>query len=144
MLVVEPELAALENVRAGKADGLAAEGVDGFDDFRIDFARQHVIHDFHRCFVGNALAMDEIRLQPGFFHGAGDGLAATVNDDGIDFDRFQKNDVAGDPGADVVVRRIMKLPPYLTTKVAPLNFWMYGNASSSVSALAMRSCTAYS
>src|SRR5436853_613915 len=34
----------------------------------------------------------------------------------------------------------MKLPPYLITKVAPLNLWMYGNASSSVAALAMRSC----
>jgi hypothetical protein len=26
----------------------------------------------------------------------------------------------------------MKLPPYLTTNVSPLNFWMYGSASSSV------------
>src|ERR1035441_7640631 len=34
----------------------------------------------------------------------------------------------------------MKLPPYLTTKVAPLNRWIYGNASSKVAALAMRFC----
>lgn len=38
----------------------------------------------------------------------------------------------------------MKLPPYLTTNVAPLNFWMYGNASNNVSVLAIRSCTPYS
>src|ERR1035441_9555690 len=34
----------------------------------------------------------------------------------------------------------MKLPPYLTTKVAPLKRWMYGSASSKVAALAMRFC----
>ena len=37
----------------------------------------------------------------------------------------------------------MKLPPYLTTKVAPLNFWIYGSASSSVAALAIKSCTPF-
>jgi hypothetical protein len=36
--VFEPELAAFENVRPGKADGLASEFLDGFDNLRIDFA----------------------------------------------------------------------------------------------------------
>ena len=83
-----------------KPTGLAAQRIDGFDHFRIDFARQNVIHDFHRGLVGDALALDEIRLQPGFFHRAGDGLAAAVDDDGIDLDGFEKNDVARDAGAD--------------------------------------------
>ena len=105
-LVVEKQFFALENVRAGKTHGLAAQRIDGVDDFGIDFARQNIIHDFHRGFVGDALALDKIRLQSGFFHRAGDGLAAAVDDDGIDFHRLKKNDVARDAVADVVIRRV--------------------------------------
>ena len=39
-------------------------------------------------------------FKPGFFHRAGDGLAAAVDDDGIDLDGFEKNDVARDAVAD--------------------------------------------
>ena len=74
--------------------------------FGIDFARQNVVHDFHRGLVGDALALDEIRLQPGLFHRAGDGFAAAVDDDGIDFNGFEKNDVARDAVADVGVGRV--------------------------------------
>ena len=45
-----------------KPTACAAERIDGVDDFGIDFARQNVVHDFHRGFVGDALALDEIRL----------------------------------------------------------------------------------
>ena len=82
--------------RPAKPTGLAAERLDGFDNLRIDFARQNVVHDFRRGLVRDALALDEFRLQPGLFHRAGDGLAAAVDDDGIDFDGFQKNNVARD------------------------------------------------
>ena len=67
---------------------------------------KHIIHDFHRGLVGDALALDEVCLQPGLFHRAGDGLAAAVNDDRVDFDGFEENDVARDAGADVRVRRV--------------------------------------
>ena len=89
-----------ENVRSGKTSGGAAQSVDGGDHFGIDFARQHVVHDFHRRFVRDALALDEIGLQPGFFHRARDGLAAAVDDDRVDLDGFEKHDVARDAVAD--------------------------------------------
>jgi hypothetical protein len=34
-----------------------------------------------------------------------------VNDDGVDFDRFQKNDVAGDSVANIGVRRVHETAP---------------------------------
>ena len=105
-LVVEPQLPAFENVPPGKAHRPAAEILDGFDNVRIDFARQNVIHDLHGGLVGDPLALDEIRLQPGLFHGTGDGLAAAVNDDGVDLDRFKKNNVPRDAGSHTLVRRV--------------------------------------
>ena len=106
VLVVEVKFFAFENVRAGETDRLATERVDGFDDFGIDLARKHVIHNFYRGFVGDALALDEIRDQSGFFHRPGDGLSAAVDDDRIDFHRLKKDDVARDAGADAGIGRV--------------------------------------
>ena len=106
ILVVEVKLPAFEDVRPGEADRLAAERVDGLDDLGIDLARKDVVHDLRRGLIGDALALDETGLQAGFLHRAGDGLAAAVDDDGVDLDGFQKDDVARDPGAHGFVRRI--------------------------------------
>lgn len=38
--------------------------------------------------------VDEAGLQPGFRHGLGDGLAAAVDDHGVEAQDFQQNDVA--------------------------------------------------
>ena len=58
------------------------------------------------AFVGDALALDEIRLQSGFFHRARNRFAAAVDDDGIYFHRFQKNDVTRDAVANGIVGRV--------------------------------------
>ena len=104
--VVEVKFPAFENVRAGKSHRLATERIDGGDDLGIDFARKDIVHDLHRGFVGDALALDKVRLEAGFLHRAGDGFAAAVDDDGVDLHRFKKNDVACDAVADAGVGRV--------------------------------------
>jgi hypothetical protein len=59
---------------------------------------------FDRCFIGDALALDEVCLQAGSLHGARDRLAATVDDDRVDTDRFEENDISGDTVADFRIR----------------------------------------
>src|SRR5439155_12722308 len=72
----------------------AAERVDAPDDFGVDFARQDLLDHVHGCLVRHAQAPDEVGLQAGGVHGARDGLAAAVDDDGVDADGFEKHDVA--------------------------------------------------
>lgn len=59
-----------------------------------------MFHDGDCGFVGDALTLEEAGLEAGFFHGAGDGFAAAVDDDGVHFDGFEEDDIAGDSGAD--------------------------------------------
>ena len=106
--VVQPELAAFENVRAAKPARLAAQRFDGLHDLRVDLARQYPVHDGHGRLVGDALALDEVRRQPRRRHRAGDGLAAAVNDHWVDPHGFEEHDVARHAVAHRRVGRIHK------------------------------------
>jgi hypothetical protein len=80
--------------------------VDGIHDFGIDFAGEDLIDDLDGRGIGDALALDEGGFEAGFFHGAGDGFAAAMDDDGIDFDGLEEDEVTGDALADGGVGRI--------------------------------------
>ena len=95
----------------------ALEQIDSAGDFRIDLAREHLIHHFNRGFICDPHALDKIRLQPGRIHGAGDRLASAVNNHRIDARRFKENHVTRDSWRVAMSGESMKLPPYLITNV---------------------------
>ena len=79
---------------AGEPDHLAAVFVAEPDQRGVDLVVEHVVDDFDGFFAGVAQSVDEADrdvLLPEF---GGDGLAAAVDDDGADADRFEQDDVA--------------------------------------------------
>src|SRR5439155_2227911 len=103
---LQEQLSAGKKLRAGKAARLATQCVDGLDNLRIDFPRQHVFdHVYHR-FIRHAHALDEIGVDPGDVRGAGDGLAAAMDDDRVDAYGFQEHDVACNAVAHLWIGRI--------------------------------------
>src|SRR5206468_5399098 len=102
----EGKFSARKNLRARKPARLATQRVDGFDNLRIDFPRQHLFYHVYGRFVRHAHALDETGFEPGDVRGAGDGLAAAVDDNRVDADRFEENDVARDAVAHLWIGRI--------------------------------------
>jgi len=96
----------VKDVRAGEAAGQAAQSVNGGHHLGVDFPGEHLVGNLRRGLAGHALSLKEGCLEAGFFHGARDGLAATVDDNGIDFDRFQEHDIPRDTVAHFRVGRI--------------------------------------
>jgi len=87
--------------------------------FGVDFAREHLVHDFDGGLVRDTHALDEGGFLAGGLEGAGDGLTAAVDDDSLMPAASRKTTsraallrVAGSGES-------MKLPPYLTTNVWP-------------------------
>ena len=64
---------------------------------------EHVLDDPNRLLIGDAQAVDEARLQARFAHALRDGLAAAVNEHGIDADGLEENDVAQEALDDMLV-----------------------------------------
>ena len=122
MWVIEQKFFALKNVRPGKSHGVAAEGIDGFDDFRINFAGQNIVHDFGRGLVSHALALDEIGLQSRAFHGTGDRLAAAMDDDGVNFNSLEKHHVPCDTHAGVFIGRVHEAAAVFDHESGPAEF----------------------
>ena len=91
------ELFDLEYLVAGDADGLASKLVDRLDDLGVDVVGEHVLDDTDGRFAGNAQAVDKPRLDARLAHLRGDRLAAAVDQDRVDADRFQEHDVAQQP-----------------------------------------------
>ena len=83
-------------VLAGKAQGLAPGPGDPAHQLLVDRARQDHFRDFRRGLVGDTQTVDEgaFDAQP-LEHGA-DLRAAAVDDHGVDADRLQKHDIAGE------------------------------------------------
>ena len=99
-------LAAPEDIGPGESLGEAAQGIDGGDHFWIDLAGENLVGDPGRAFVGDALALEEGGFEAGLFHGPGDGLAAAVDDDGVDLYRLEEDHVTGDAVANRRVWRV--------------------------------------
>jgi hypothetical protein len=98
-------------------------------DVLVHHLVERLLHDGDGRLVGDAQAVDKIRLQAADSI-AGDGLAAAVHHDDVDADRGEERDVVATRVRIVGSGSSMKLPPYFTTKVEPWKSWMYGSASS--------------
>jgi hypothetical protein len=61
----------------------------------------------------SAQAVDEIRLEPGALHRAGDGLAAPVHDDDVDPAGGEERDVVGDARPRLRVGVVHEAPAVL-------------------------------
>ena len=83
-----------EHGLAVDADGASAEFHDARGDVRIDHAVEHALDDGDRLGIGDAQAVHEARLLSRVAHPLRDGLAAAVDDDGIDANCFEEDDVA--------------------------------------------------
>ncbi len=78
--------------------------VDEFDEVRVDGVAEGFFDDLDRFGSGDAESAHEFRLEACLLHGCRDGLAAAVDQDGIDAGDFEKDDVAhegADEGRDV-------------------------------------------
>ena len=83
-----------EDFRAGNAYALASVVAEHLDEAGIDGSGEGAFHDGNGFRRRDAQTVDEAGLQPGFRHGLGDGLAAAVDDHGVEAQDFQQNDVA--------------------------------------------------
>ena len=83
-----------EDVAAAEADGAAAEAADGVDEVAVDDVLESVFDDGNRLSVSDSETADEASGEAFFGHGFGDGLAAAVDDDGVDAGEFHEDDVA--------------------------------------------------
>ena len=75
---------------------LAAELGDHVHQSRVDAVAEGLLNNLDGLWGGDAEAADELRLQPCFLHGGGDGFAATVHDHGVDAGDLQKHNIAHD------------------------------------------------
>ncbi len=83
-----------KNFRAGNTDGLAAKGVDLGHDLRVDHAGESLLDNLDRLIVGDAHAIDELRLQARLGHGLRDRLAAAMYNHRVDAHGFEEHDIA--------------------------------------------------
>ena len=67
-------------------------------------------------FIGYAIAVNELRFHAGLFERTRDCFAAAVHNDGINSDRFEKNDIARDPVPFFGVRRVHETAAVLHDK----------------------------
>ena len=65
-------------------------------------------------------------FNPAFFHCPGDGLAAAMDDHGIDPGGFEKDNVPGDAGADGLIRRIHEATAIFDDKRLSVEFLYVG------------------
>ena len=97
-------------VLAGDADGVAAVPIDEGDDVLVDLAAQYHFHHVDHFFAGDALAVDEFRLNAEQLQRFADLRSAAVDNDGVDADVFHHHYVQcevvfqllGDHGAAAV------------------------------------------
>jgi hypothetical protein len=95
----------------------AAEGIDGGNDIRIDLARENLFDDVDGRFVGEALALDEIRFQAAFSIARVMALPPPCTTTGLMPTASRKTMSRATPVRTAGSGESMKLPPYLTTKV---------------------------
>src|SRR5690606_9931941 len=82
-------------VLAGDANGFAARVVDQIDDFLVDRAPQHHLHDVHGFSVGHPHALDKGRLD---FEGGKQFVdlgAAAVDHHRVHAHQFHQHDIPG-------------------------------------------------
>ena len=96
LVVGGEDAAGLEDAGAGDAGGAAAVLVDEVDELGIDRFGEGFFDDGDGLGGGDAEAADELGLESGVCHGGGDGLAAAVDDDGVDAGDFEESDVPHD------------------------------------------------
>jgi len=96
LVVGGEDAAGLEDAGAGEAGGAAAVLVDEVDEVGIDGFAEGFLDDGDGFGGGDAEAADELGFQSSVSHGGGDGLAAAVDDDGVDAGDLEESDVAHD------------------------------------------------
>ena len=93
----EPVVAQLDRdeagVLTGEADGVGAVPVEGGDDLAVDLADERHAHDVDGLGVGDAQAVDELRLLAEAAHQVGDLRTAAVHDDRVHADEPHEHDV---------------------------------------------------
>ena len=109
LLLVEVVLLGADQVPvlAGEPHGLAAVAVDESDDLLVHGTHEDHLDDRHGFLVGDAHALDELRLLAELLQDGADLGTAAVDDDGVDPDVLHHDDVQGKELLQLVIHHGM-------------------------------------